>query len=271
MLTDGNIVFVVAIFILCFPHYCNYFPYTHTHTLLHYSSYTLTSCTCATLLQSCPTLWGPMDCSCQAPLSMGSSRQECWSGLPFPPPGKASWSRDRTGISCVSCIEGRFFTGWAVWEVTRLVHLDFKVILVFEIVMSRTSLVIQWLRLCPSNAEGAGLMPAQGTHIIPAVWCDLKKKKLLCLYSFFSSCLLLISLYLIRFPKTIRGIILYYFFFLRIIFYHYIWWKVLLRFRATGWESWVGTKGVLDFFRDCRSLQVIWIRTDYKRIRMWNL
>ena len=32
MLTDGNIVFVVAIFILCFPHYCNYFPYTHTHT-----------------------------------------------------------------------------------------------------------------------------------------------------------------------------------------------------------------------------------------------
>ena len=23
----------------------------------------------------------------QAPLSMGVSRQECWSGLPFPPPG----------------------------------------------------------------------------------------------------------------------------------------------------------------------------------------
>ena len=23
----------------------------------------------------------------QAPLSMGSSGQECWSGLPFPPPG----------------------------------------------------------------------------------------------------------------------------------------------------------------------------------------
>ena len=23
----------------------------------------------------------------QAPLSMGFSRQECWSGLPFPPPG----------------------------------------------------------------------------------------------------------------------------------------------------------------------------------------
>ena len=32
------------------------------------------------------TLWDPMDCS-QAPLSMGFSRQEYWSGLPCPPPG----------------------------------------------------------------------------------------------------------------------------------------------------------------------------------------
>ena len=30
------------------------------------------------------TLW---TVACQAPLSMGSSRQECWSGLPFPSPG----------------------------------------------------------------------------------------------------------------------------------------------------------------------------------------
>ena len=29
----------------------------------------------------------PMDCSCQAPLSMGFPRQEYWSGLPFPSPG----------------------------------------------------------------------------------------------------------------------------------------------------------------------------------------
>ena len=36
--------------------------------------------------QSCPTLWDPMDYSLQAPLSMGFSRQEYWSGLPFPSP-----------------------------------------------------------------------------------------------------------------------------------------------------------------------------------------
>ena len=37
--------------------------------------------------QSCPTLCNPMDCSYQAPLSMGFSRQEYWSGLPFLSPG----------------------------------------------------------------------------------------------------------------------------------------------------------------------------------------
>ena len=45
--------------------------------------------------QLCPTLCDPMDCSHQAPpsmgfshpLSMGFSRQKYWSGLPCPPPG----------------------------------------------------------------------------------------------------------------------------------------------------------------------------------------
>ena len=35
--------------------------------------------------QSCPTLCDPVDCS--LPGSMGFSRQEYWSGLPFPSPG----------------------------------------------------------------------------------------------------------------------------------------------------------------------------------------
>ena len=34
--------------------------------------------------QSCPTPWSVV---CRAPLSVGFSRQEYWSGLPFPPPG----------------------------------------------------------------------------------------------------------------------------------------------------------------------------------------
>ena len=42
---------------------------------------------CAKLLQLCQTLCDPVDCSPQAPLSMGFSRQKYWSGLPCPPPG----------------------------------------------------------------------------------------------------------------------------------------------------------------------------------------
>ena len=41
----------------------------------------------------------------QAPLSTGFSRQEYWSGLPFPPRGDPP-----DPGTCVSCIEGRFFT-----------------------------------------------------------------------------------------------------------------------------------------------------------------
>ena len=47
-------------------------------------------CVCARVLSCfshvrlCVTLW---TVACQAPLSMGVSRQEHWSGLPFPSPG----------------------------------------------------------------------------------------------------------------------------------------------------------------------------------------
>ena len=35
--------------------------------------------------QWCLTLFNPMDCAHQAPLAMGFSKQEYWSGLPCPP------------------------------------------------------------------------------------------------------------------------------------------------------------------------------------------
>ena len=45
--------------------------------------------------------------ACQAPLSMGFSRQEYWSELPFPPPGDPPQSKDGTRVSSVSCIGRR--------------------------------------------------------------------------------------------------------------------------------------------------------------------
>ena len=45
------------------------------------------ACICVESLQSCLTLCDHMVIACQAPLSMGFSRQEYWSGMPFPSPG----------------------------------------------------------------------------------------------------------------------------------------------------------------------------------------
>ena len=39
----------------------------------------------------------------QTPLPVGFSRQEYWSGLPFPSPRESSQPRDRTHISCIPC------------------------------------------------------------------------------------------------------------------------------------------------------------------------
>ena len=43
----------------------------------------------------------------QAPLSMGFSRQEYWSGVQLSPPGESFQPRDQTRISCIA---GRFFS-----------------------------------------------------------------------------------------------------------------------------------------------------------------
>ena len=39
------------------------------------------------VIQSCLTLYNPMDCSLPGSMSIGFSRQKYWSGLPCPPPG----------------------------------------------------------------------------------------------------------------------------------------------------------------------------------------
>ena len=76
-----------------------------------YSSVTLSTFTlCGMLLSlSCVqhfvTLW---TVARQAPLSMGLSRPEYWSGLPFPPPGGSSQPRDQT-VSPVVLAVGRQF------------------------------------------------------------------------------------------------------------------------------------------------------------------
>ena len=105
------------------------------------------------IVTSCPTLATPWTAACQAPLSMGFSRQEYWSGLPFPAPKvkvaqscltlcnpmdytvhgipkarilervafpfsrRSSQPRDQTQVSHIA---GRFFTSWSTREALGL-------------------------------------------------------------------------------------------------------------------------------------------------------
>ena len=58
----------------------------------------------------------PWSIAHQAPLPMGFSRQEYWSGLPFPSARGSSQLRDWTQLSCIA---GRCFNLWATREVDK--------------------------------------------------------------------------------------------------------------------------------------------------------
>ena len=68
-------------------------------------------------LQLCPTLCDPVNTvACKAPLSMGFSKQEYQTGLPWPPP----WDLPDPGIKPSSLMSpelaGGFFTTITTWE-----------------------------------------------------------------------------------------------------------------------------------------------------------
>ena len=69
------------------------------------------SCMYARILgQVCPTLCNPMTSSSPAPLSMGFSRQEYLSGLPWPPPGDLPDLGVESASPGSPALAGRFFT-----------------------------------------------------------------------------------------------------------------------------------------------------------------
>ena len=73
-------------------------------------------------VQLAATLW-PWTVACLAPLSMGLSRQEYWSGLPCPPPGHLPDPGIKPYVSHVlglmlPALAGRFFATSGTWEDT---------------------------------------------------------------------------------------------------------------------------------------------------------
>ena len=88
----------------------------------------------------------------QAPLSMGFSRQEYWSGLPFTSP-----PRDQTHISCIG---RRTLYHWATWKAPQS-----PVLLVKD--ADSGSPVISTRHF---HCQVSGLIPGQGTKIPQALW-----------------------------------------------------------------------------------------------------
>ena len=64
--------------------------YIHTDTctqMFTKALFTIANKLCVFVFSHVQFFATPWTVACQAPLSMGFSRQEYWSGLPFPPPG----------------------------------------------------------------------------------------------------------------------------------------------------------------------------------------
>ena len=64
-------------------------------------------CECVLVAQLCPTLCDPMDVAHQVSLSMGFSRQEYWSGLPF----LSSGALPNLGMEPMSPVSPAFASG----------------------------------------------------------------------------------------------------------------------------------------------------------------
>ena len=71
--------------------------------------------------QLCLTLWDPMDCSPPGSSVHGilQARVLEWIAMPFS--RGASWPRDWTCISCVSCIGKWVLYHWATWEALQII------------------------------------------------------------------------------------------------------------------------------------------------------
>ena len=73
--------------------------------------------------QSCPTLCDSVDCSPAGEASMGFSRQEYWSGLPFPSPGELSNPGMEPGSPALQADYRLSHQGQATWQVLKTLQI----------------------------------------------------------------------------------------------------------------------------------------------------
>ena len=89
----------------------------------------------------------------QTPLSREFSRQDYWSGLPFPPPGESSQPRERTWYLASPALTGKFLTTKPPGKPRILYHLPFDCDFVnfsLYFLKKRKLLLYYWTKLgCP--------------------------------------------------------------------------------------------------------------------------
>ena len=88
-------------------------------------------------VQLCATLW---TIAHQAPLSMGFSRQEYWSALPFPSPGDLPSPGSKPTSFTSPALAGRFFTTSTTWEAIDIVNSKIFVHARYSVELERTEL-----------------------------------------------------------------------------------------------------------------------------------
>ena len=88
--------------------------YTHIYIYIHNRSLSyacfICVCVCAQMLQSCPPLCDTVDWGLPGSSAHGILQARILEWVVMPSSRRSSQPRDRTRVSCISCIAGRFFT-----------------------------------------------------------------------------------------------------------------------------------------------------------------
>ena len=92
------------------------------------------------------SLWPPWTVALQAPLSMGFSRQEYWSGVTRPFSTGSSWPRDRTRVSCVSCVGRHVLYHWCHVGSLKICLTAINIGRMLTMCQASCFAAVQWLR-----------------------------------------------------------------------------------------------------------------------------
>ena len=114
---------------------------------------------CFSRVQLFATLW---TVTCQAPLSMGFSRQEYWSGLPRPPPGDLPNQGMEPTSLMSSCIGRQVLYHWCHHALNKVQHLA------GQQWPRALSLVLLEIRMAPTSKHG--LSSFEITFVRPMNW-----------------------------------------------------------------------------------------------------